>query len=314
MNIRRGLLIHPDELSEKWTDRVCSSKLSFFGLHPVGGGKANESMASLIGDLDVINPRLERIVKSGVAVEHEMHALRWMLPADMFDKHPDWYRMDENGARVSDYNLCPSNKDALDYISERAAEAASLLPSSSHRYHFWIDDVWKAHCSCPECKRYTNSDQAMIIYNAIVNGLRRTDPDAKQCYLSYHSTLEAPKSVEPADGIYLEFAPMVRDFDIPIGDPSSEKNGAQICVLDDLFAYFGKADSTACEYWLDNSRYSKYTKPPVAFPYNSEVTRADLEFYEAKGFEYATTFACYLGPDYEEHNGEPPVDEYLNMK
>ncbi len=314
MNIRRGILIHTAELSEKWTQRICASTLSMFGLHPVGGGKANESMEDLIRHEPILRPRLSRIEAAGIAVEHEMHALRWMLPADLFAQHPDWFRMDEKGERVADYNLCSSNKDALEYLSERAALAAKILPASSHRYHFWIDDVRHAFCHCAECRKYTVSDQAMIMYNAIVRGLRRTDPDAKQCYLSYHATLEAPRTVTPETGIYLEYAPMDRDFALPLADSSSEKNRSQTAVLPDLFACFGKADATACEYWLDNSMYSRYTKPPKPMTYNAAVTEADLAFYEENGFSAATTFGCYLGEDYEEVNGEPPVKEYLSLR
>ena len=312
MNIRRGLLIHTAELSEKWTDRVCNSTLSLFGLHPVGGGKANESMENLIRNLPLLKPRLDRIEAAGIAVEHEMHALRWMLPADLFAQHPDWFRMDEKGERVADYNLCSSNKDALEYLSERAALTAKILPASSHRYHFWIDDVRTAFCHCPECKKYSVSDQAMVMYNAILRGLRRTDPEAKQCYLSYHATLEAPRTVEPETGIFLEYAPMDRQFDAPLADSSVEKNRSQTAVLPDLFACFGKADAMACEYWLDNSMYSRYTKPPKAFTHMADVTDADLVFYDDLGFDAATTFACYLGPDYEELHGEPDIGSYVN--
>ena len=311
MKIRRGILIHTAELSEAWTERICASSLSIFGLHPVGGGKANASMEDLIRNLPILNPRLERIGQAGIAIEHEMHALRWMMSGDLFAQHPDWFRMDEKGERNPDYNLCSSNKDALEYLSERAALTAKILPSTSHRYHFWIDDVRTAFCHCPECRKYSVSDQAMVMYNAILRGLRRSDPEAKQCYLSYHATLEAPRSVEPETGIFLEYAPMDRQFDVPLGNSSSEKNRSQTAVLPDLFACFGKTDATACEYWLDNSMYSRYTKPPKKLIHNSSVTKADLLFYEEQGFDAATTFACYLGPDYEELYGEPPVKDYL---
>ena len=314
MKIRRGILIHPAELSETWTERVCASTLSVFGLHPVGGGKAHESMEDLIRREPILRPRLARIGAAGIAVEHEMHALRWLLPADLFADHPDWFRMDEKGGRTADFNLCPSNKDALEYLAERAALIAKILPAPSHRYHFWIDDVRHAFCHCAECKKYSVSDQAMLTYNAIVRGLRRTDPAAKQCYLSYHATLEAPRTVTPEAGIYLEYAPMDRDFAAPLADAANEKNRAQTAALPDLFACFGKADAAACEYWLDNSMYSRWTKPPKPMVYNAAVTEADLAFYEGCGFAAATTFGCYLGEEYEALHGEPPVGEYLGMR
>ena len=153
----------------------------------------------------------------------------------------------------------------------------------------------------------------MLITNAIVRGLRRTDPEAKQCYLAYYQTLCAPRAVEPEDGVFLEYAPMGRDYHLPISDPASEKNAALIAALPDLFACFGKKDSLALEYWLDNSMYSRWTKPPKYFSWMRDVTAADLAFYEEQGFAAATCFACYLGEDYEaEHGSFPDIGDYLH--
>ncbi len=312
MNIERGLLIHPDELSAAWEERLLASRLRRFGLHPVGGGHANLSMQAFIDRRGKYAPRLARLEAAGIAVEHEMHALRWMLPASLFDAHPDWFRMDADGKRNADCNLCPSNGDALDYVSERAAEAARHLPAASHRYHFWTDDGRNSYCSCPSCRGLSPSDQAMLITNAILRGLRHTDPLAKQCYLAYYDTLAAPRKVEPTDGIYLEYAPMNREFDRPLSDADSARNSVQCTALPDLIACFGLRDSLALEYWLDNSMYSRWTKPPKYFEWNRVVTEADLTYYDSLGFAAATTFACYLGPDYETaHGGFPEIGEYL---
>lgn len=314
MRLERGILIHPEELSADWCARVCASSLSRFGLHPPGGEHADRTMAALIADLPALTPRLNGIAAHGITIEHEMHALRWMLPASLFPAHPAWFRMNERGERVPDFNLCPSNGDALAYVSGRAAEAARLLPAASHRYHFWIDDVKTARCHCPDCRRLSASDQAMRICNAILAGLRRTDPQARQCYLAYHNTLDAPRAAEPEDGIYLEYAPMGRDFDRPLDDVASEKNRAETAPLGELLACFGTRDAMACEYWLDNSMYSGWKKPPKPFHWNREVTMRDLDFYDRLGFAAATTFACYLGEDYEAENGPlPDLSGYLML-
>ena len=65
-----------------------------------------------------------------------MHAVRSLLPASEFGEHPEWFRMNESGERVTDYNLCSSNVEAMDYVAERAAEAARQLYRSTDRYFF----------------------------------------------------------------------------------------------------------------------------------------------------------------------------------
>ena len=311
--MERGLLIHPDELSEAWADRLCASSLKRFGLHPVGGRNANASMADLIARRDGLAPLLTRLEAAGLTVEHEMHALRYLFPAALFTSHPDWFRMNEKGVRTPDFNLCPSSRDALDFLSARAEEAARLLPARSHRYHFWTDDVGSGVCCCPYCRALSPSDQMLTITNAILRGLRRADPSAKLCFLAYHQTLPAPRKVTPEDGVFLEFAPMGRDYHRPLNDPSCAQNAAIAASLPDLFACFGRTDAMALDYWLDNSLYSRWTKPPKPFVWDRAVTEADLDFYASCGFSAATTFACYLGPDYEEVNGGfPDISAYLN--
>jgi hypothetical protein len=66
------------------------------------------------------------------------------------------------------------------------------------------------------------------------------------------------------------------------------------------------------EYWLDNSLFSKWKKPPQPFSWDPEVMRQDLAYYESLGFEDATVFACYLGSDYEELHGAPDIEAYLH--
>ena len=129
--MKLGILIHPDELSESWVRRICGSELSLFGLHPVGGNDAPASMAELIRDRERLEPYLAEIRGSGIGIEHEMHALRWFVPAGLSEKHPEWFRMNGDGLRTTDHNICATNGEALAYVEKRAEEAARLLPSSS---------------------------------------------------------------------------------------------------------------------------------------------------------------------------------------
>ncbi len=63
----------------------------------------------------------------GFKVEFEYHATSWLFPREEFQNHSEWFRMDEQGERTQDVNLCPSNPDALAYIETRAELLAGLL-------------------------------------------------------------------------------------------------------------------------------------------------------------------------------------------
>ena len=40
--MKTSVLIHPDELSKKWIDKLASAKINTLGIHPVGGREAAE--------------------------------------------------------------------------------------------------------------------------------------------------------------------------------------------------------------------------------------------------------------------------------
>ncbi len=306
LKAKAGLLIHPEEISRCWNERLASTNVELLGIHPAGGATAHHSLAEAIETLK--NPEKQSLLAAlrqrGIQIEYEMHAMSWLLPRALFQTHPAWFRLNERGERTNDMNCCPSNKDALDFVSQRAALLAKAFPCSSGRYHFWHDDGARMKCHCPECASLTSSDEALLICNAILKGLRTFDPQATQSYLAYFSTLPAPRKIEPESGIFLEYAPMDREFDKPLADAGSPKNRQQLAYLDDLFACFGRSNAQVLDYWLDNSCFSGWKKPPKKLELNETVLCADAALYRERGFAFITSFACFLGEDYERLHGK----------
>ena len=48
-----SLLIHPDELSYRWIDRMTASKIPTLAFHPPGGKNADETMADLLNRAEI---------------------------------------------------------------------------------------------------------------------------------------------------------------------------------------------------------------------------------------------------------------------
>ena len=312
MRTARGILVHPEELTLPWLDQMAAAGLNTLGLHPVGGKLAHESLQRAIDSHILPESRQLRreAALRGIRVEYEAHVMAWLLPRHLFAKHPDWFRMDDKGERQPDFNLCVSNPDALDYVAQRTALLASLLETGSSRYYFWTDDVKNCACHCPECRRLSPSDQQLKVINAMLAGLKTYDKQAKLCYLAYHDALEVPRIVEPLDGVFLEYAPIQRDFHRPINDPDCPQNVKEVAPLKELIRFFGTKDSRVLEYWMDNSLFSGWKKPPKPFTLDEEVMKRDVEFYRSLGLEDLTSFGCYLGPDYEELYGPVSLEEY----
>lgn len=179
----RGIVINVSDCTDHFAKRLetLRGKINVLGIHPEGGLSAHISMEECIRYLDSREWSVfkNRMNKAGIAVEFEMHALSWILRRDMFDKHPDWFRAEENGARNPEFNCCASNAEALEYIKERSAALARIFHPDTDKYYFWIDDVASASCKCERCRELSASDQALIIYNAIADGLSAVNPRAK---------------------------------------------------------------------------------------------------------------------------------------
>ncbi|MBQ3080428.1 MAG: DUF4838 domain-containing protein, partial [Clostridia bacterium] len=228
----------------------------------------------------------------------------------MHQMYPDWFRMDENGERKPDYNMCASNPDALDYVADRSEILARLMKTNSHRYAYWIDDVKGYKCNCSACRALSAADQALRIMNAMLRGIKRADPEAMLPYLAYHDTIIVPEKTQPLQGIYLEYAPINRDIHMAINDETSDKNRAESAYIRELIAFFGKKNSRVLEYWVDNSLFSNWTRPPKKMYFDSETMKKDVDFYHEVGFSQMTSFACFLGEDYIDLYGEPDMDAY----
>ena len=299
-----GVVIDPLELDENWVRRVQDGGIGLLGLHPNPKDSSPEGIAAWYAEAE--NARLlEKLRASGVQIEWEVHALSWLLPRSLFETHPEYFRMNEAGQRTPDHNLCCSNGAALEELRRNAASLASLMPSDTHRYHFWLDDVASGKCHCPQCRDLSAADQAMIIYNAILHGIRRFDPEATACYLAYHDTNALPQKVAPQPGIFLEYAPFERDHKKSLGDGACQQNQRETQYLKELLDLFGAEQAQVLDYWLDNSLFSGWTKPPKAFQMQRNVLLEDAQYYGQMGFHILTTFACYLGKEYTDLYPEP---------
>ena len=301
-----SFLIHPSELSVKWIDRMADNRITTLALHPVGGKKANITLADMLDLLEKPEYRelLDYAADRGMNIEYEMHAARYLLPEEYFDTHPEWFRMNSNGERSRDLNCCASSDEALDLMADNAAMLVKKLYRSTSRYFLWLDDAKEAFCHCEKCREMSASDQQMRILNRILSRLKKDDPNATLAYLAYCETLSAPKTVAPENGIFLEYAPFLRDFHKPL------REDAEFTPLSELLELFGKEDAKVLEYWYDNSLFSNWKKPPVNFKVDLPVMEDDIALYSELGFSDISSFACFLGEDYEALYGEVDISDF----
>ena len=311
-----GLVILNNEIHDKWFDWIENTSINTVGIHPRGGANAVTSLNETVEFVKSEKGKafLQKLKDKGYEYEYEYHALSWMLKRESEEVPHDWWRTDNFGEKKNDNNMCVSNEDALECIEQRAYELASVLVPTNGKYYMWMDDIENKKCFCEKCKELTTSDQALLVANRMLKGIRRFNPQATLCYLAYKDTLDVPKKIKPDDGIFLEFAPMERSYSAAINDPDCEINRMHVEKMKDLLAFFGTKNSAVLEYWIDNSFYSDFKKPAKKFPFNPEIAKKDIAFYKSQGFEKITSFAGYFDLEYVKMHGEPPVRDYAEIK
>lgn len=259
---------------------------------------------------------LDQCQALGIEVEHELHAIGELLPRELFADDPSMFRMNEQGERIPDVNLCVHSKPALEVVCQRALDVAQTLRPTTGRYFFWADDG-KPMCRCPQCKDLTDSEQTLILENALIKALRRLDPKATLAHLAYLNTLKAPVQIKPEPVIFLEYAPIRRRHDEPLrcrekdGDDPNTSHAAMLEALEGNLGVFGSEDAQVLEYWLDVSRFASWKREKtIAIPWHQHVFEQDLGTYASFGIRHITSFACWGDGDYITRFGEPPVQAY----
>jgi hypothetical protein len=303
----RGVVLVPEDFSlSDWPERAARAGLTTLAVHhPTSPGAVVKFVESESGQDMVSNCR-----RLGLDVEYELHAMRELLPRELFGKDSGLLRMDERGERVADFNCCVHSPRALETIAENALRLAQKLRPTTGRYFFWGDDgaPW---CRCPQCRGLSDSEQALVVENYVVEALRRPDDRATLAHLAYHHTLQPPAQVKPHPSVFLEYAPIHRRYDIPYADQAGAEAPDALPALDRNLMVFPKETAQVLEYWLDASRFSKWRRPAEKLLWHQDVFISDLKTYAARGIRQVTTFAVWVDAEYVKTYGEPAfITEY----
>jgi hypothetical protein len=294
----RGVVLRLDDLTlGDWPERAKAAGLTTVGLHHQNSPQAVIRCVQS----DVGQRFLEQCHKLGLEVEYELHAMKELLPRDLFARNPDLFRMNDNGERTPDANCCVHSTAGLQIIAENALALAKVLCPTTSRYFYWGDDG-KPWCRCSKCRELSPSEQSLTIENWLCRHLRQVDSKAQLAHLAYQNTLTPPRNVKPNEGVFLEFAPIKRRYDIPY-----EQQGPGFADgLDALKAnleVFPNDTAQVLEYWINVNRFSRWKRPTVKLPWKKEVFLADVETYRKEGIRHITSFAGGVDADYKSRFG-----------
>lgn len=302
----RGVVLIPEDFTlTNWPQRAKNAGLTTIAIHHQHSPQAVVQWVKTDAGRQVI----EQCRKLGLEVEYELHAMKELLPRDLFAKAPELFRMNEKGERTPDANCCVHSEKGLDTIAENAAAIAKTLRPTTGRYFYWGDDglPW---CQCPRCKELSPADQTVVVENRICKALKTADAKAHLAHLAYDNTLSPPRKVKPDKNLFLEYAPIHRRYDIPY-EKQGDKQADGLPALDANLEVFPRDTAQVLEYWLDVSLFSKWKKPAVKLPWKQDVFAADVDTYRRRGVRHITTFAVWIDADYQKRFGEPTfIAEY----
>lgn len=303
---KRGIILTPADFNGvDYLKLMNETELNTLGIH--SGNGANHDLFERLGRFATPEFRVE-VAAAGIECEYETHAASALMDPSLFAAHPEYFAVDgKTGERTCKRNWCITHPDVPAMVADNAAKLAQRLPSSTHRYYFWCADFRGANCRCPECSKYSVADLQLRSVNAIAAGLRRVDPLAEISYLAYLDLDQPPVCTEPADGVFLEYAPFHRSYFESIADPGNEKFRRS---FEALTGFFGSENCCILEYWLDSSYFSRYKKPAVRPTFSDAVLRRDLDYYLGTGAHAVTTFAVYMDGEYFKTYGDDDLRRY----
>jgi hypothetical protein len=289
----------PETLTwQDWPDRARRAGLNTIALHHPDSPRALLEFVRTGRGRDF----LARCKDRGLHIEFDFHAMRDLVPRELFAGDPPLFRTGEDGTRTSDRNFCVHSATAMRIAVENALEFARALRPTTGRHYYWSDGC-ASWCRCRLCRELSDSDQALLVENAIVEALRREEPGAQVAHLACHSTMPPPTWIKPEAGVFLQFAPARRRYDIPYAQQRGEGEPDSLWYLERNLEVFPAATAQALEYWLDVSMFSRGQKLPL--PWDRDRFRADILTYRALGVRQIKSFANDLDAEYVGRNGEP---------
>lgn len=297
----RGVVLVPEDFSLRdWPGRAARAGLTTLALHHQNSPQA---MVRFV-ESDSGRDALEQCRRLGLQVEYELHAMKELLPRELFAKEPGLFRMNDTGDRVGDGNCCVHSPRTLEILAENAVRIGAKLRPTTGRYFLWGDDgaPW---CRCLQCRPFSDSEQALIVENHLVQALRRVDGRARLAHLAYHNTLVPPRQVKPHPAVFLEYAPIHRRYDVPYANQTGRDARDGLSALDQNLEVFPRDTAQVLEYWLDVSRFSGWKRPAKRLPWARAVFDSDVRAYAARGIRHVTSFAVWVDADYVKNFGQP---------
>ncbi len=241
---------------------------------------------------------------------------KFMPPSEFFDEHPEYYSLIDGKRTYENAQLCLTNPDVLDIITERLKETMREHPSNL--IYSVSQNDWRNPCQCDKCQAIVDekeSQSGIIVWfvNQVADRIKDEFPDKYVGTLAYQYTRKPPENIKPKDNVVIRLCSIeccfAHDF------KSCPENQA---FLSDLEKW---SDISPHLYiWDYVVNFSHYIMPYPNFKVlqpniktlkeNSSIGIMEQAAYQSRGGEFAELRAYVIAKLL--WNAEADVDKVIN--
>ena len=133
---------------------------------------------------------------------------RFMPPTEFFDTHPEYYSLID-GKRIHERaQLCLTNPDVLEIITDRLRVVMRENPSNL--IYSVSQNDWRNPCQCDNCQAIVSkqgAESGIIVWfvNQVAERVQEEFPDKYVGTLAYQYTRKPPKNIKPKENVVIRF-------------------------------------------------------------------------------------------------------------
>ena len=207
---------------------------------------------------------------------HTYH--RYVRPGEFFAAHPEYFSEISGKRRRHETQLCLTNPEVLDIVTERMLERMKNRPGD--RQHNFSQEDYYNYCECENCRamneKYgTDGGTQFWFVNQLAERTSKVYPDKLIGTLAYTYTEEPPKGMKMHPNVAVWLCHMF---------PSCDSHPIVSCERDANYKRRARAWSKICDHlyiWHYIVDFAHYYNP---FP-NFRAMASDFRFYRDIGVE-----------------------------
>ncbi|MBL7647714.1 MAG: DUF4838 domain-containing protein [Candidatus Hydrogenedentes bacterium] len=150
-----------------------------------------------------------RVQPGGVEGYWAVHTFYPLLPPEeFFEAHPEWYSLID-GERTHDRaQLCLTNPEVLDMLTERLKQRMRENPDNL--IYCVSQNDWHGACQCDNCQAIATREESeagpvVWFVNQVAERIEKELPDKYVGTLAYQYTRKPPKTIKPRDNVVIRF-------------------------------------------------------------------------------------------------------------